>query len=496
MKEEYIKLMNSKIIVKVSDLDNYDHELNLISKRFGVWNKVYFKYDVFSIQINEEKNLIKFPKGIGLYEVQNIFPNITNIIDCINDKPYTIQNTSFKMRFEPRNEIQKDVLDFLHERKAYSKFKNNLKLIGLDTGEGKTFVTLQYLSEIEHCALVIVDQINIIQNWLNEISKLTTLREKDICVIKNSKYIESLMNGTGHRFSVFIVCHKTLQSYSNENSLHEMFKKLKIGCKVYDEAHVEFRNIINIELNSNIPKTIFLTATPNRSNFSENILYAKVFKYTNKYFRDQEKNAAELYHKIMYVKLNSSPSELDISGCNDSRYGFNIGRFFKYITFKKSIYDYYYLSVKKLLNICYSSKNSPKTIGLIFGSLEIIDMIYQSLKIDFPDKQIDILSSKINKKDKIKILDKNTKKDIIISTEKSFQKSLNILTLECIINYVPLRSDIVIRQLIGRLRKNDGNSIYIDITDHGFPSCVNQLSVRKRALNKKAKKTYQLEIKK
>jgi superfamily II DNA or RNA helicase len=68
---------------------------------------------------------------------------------------------------------------------------------------------------------------------------------------------------------------------------------------VFDEAHVEFKNICRINSFSNVLYTIYLTATPNRSQFLENKLYEKVFK--NVPYFDGRTLAPERYHNVLLV---------------------------------------------------------------------------------------------------------------------------------------------------------------------------------------------------
>ena len=62
------------------------------------------------------------------------------------------------------------------------------------------------------------------------------------------------------------------------NSVNILMNKLGIGIRVFDESHVDFGSICRINSLSNVEYTIYLTATPNRSKFNDDNLYAKIFK--------------------------------------------------------------------------------------------------------------------------------------------------------------------------------------------------------------------------
>jgi len=489
-KNEYIEIRPSYILIKVNDISDRKYEINQLLKKYCVWDKVTHSYLNFIIFVNEERNTIKIPRGVGHVEVAELF-NIENVIDNSYKSFWKPQNVQFKMIVPPRSNLQIEAIKFLKEEDKYSSFKNPCKMVGLDVGKGKTYVSLNYLSSLGECALIIVDQISIVSNWRREISKLTSIRESEICVIKDSNHIKKLLK-TDHKFTIFIVIHKTLQSYSQNGNLNLFFKHIRIGCKIYDEAHVEFKNTMNVECSTNVSKTLFLTATPNRSDFQENILYGKSFKYIYKFFDEHENSEHNKYHKVLYVLINSKPTMMDENRC-ETNHGFNQCRFFEYV--EKKAYQYYLNKITKILEIAYNNKNPPMILSIIVGTLSLIDKLYDDLVKILPDKKIVRISSKIPKKEKNDIVVGNVKYDIIISTEKSFQKSLNILDLECIVNLVPMSSKIVVHQLMGRLRKNpDRNSIYVDVTDEGFQKCKLQLKYRKEKLNEKAKKTYKLNL--
>ena len=56
-----------------------------------------------------------------------------------------------------------------------------------------------------------------------------------------------------------------------------------------------------------------------------------------------------------------------------------------------------------------------------------------------------------------------------------------------------MSSKVLTEQILGRLRENEKNSIYVDINDNGFPKTKNQRYSRMQVFNKFAKKIYELD---
>ena len=105
--------------------------------------------------------------------------------------------------------------------------------------------------------------------------------------------------------------------------------KLGIGVRVFDESHVSFGNICKINAFSNVDYTIYLTATPNRSSFMDNSLYAKVFSSVP-YFNGKD-ISGEKYHTVVLYKMNTHPG-LDDRIAVRTRYGFSSAKWSQYIT--------------------------------------------------------------------------------------------------------------------------------------------------------------------
>jgi hypothetical protein len=135
-----------------------------------------------------------------------------------------------------------------------------------------------------------------------------------------------------------------------------------------------------------------------------------------------------------------------------------------------------------------------KKTAIIFGTNNAVDRFYDDIEKSIRDNNMDYTVGKFNgNMSKAKI--SSLQSDIILTTDKSFSKAIDVSDLECLINFVPLSSPTKNEQMIGRLRKlNDKKVFYMDIIDTGFESCKKQLQIKKTVFNKKAEKIYELVL--
>ena len=189
-------------------------------------------------------------------------------------------------------------------------------MLCLGTGKGKTYCLIHYLSLVKKLAMVIVDQDHIIEQWFREIMTHTDLNEEDVYFISGSDSIKTLMEYEGELpFKMYIASHRTLAIYSKDDPslIDQLMRRLKIGIKVFDEAHVEWKNICHLDFNSNVSETIYLTATPSRSNPSEDKVFQNIFFNVPKFGLETKYDENELYHKVIYVQYNTHPTAEPVS---------------------------------------------------------------------------------------------------------------------------------------------------------------------------------------
>jgi hypothetical protein len=473
-----IELRPSHII-----LHDYDEgDSNSLEKSLSLWNKAYFRVDWRAINYDGSSAII--PGGYYLNRLRAIFPD-REIIDNRN-KHWDYDKISYKLKYEPRDAIQQKSVNFLLGNE-YSKDKTQ-KLLCIDPGDGKTFCSIYYIGKVEKTPIIIVDQSHFLKQWKEEFLKFTDLKEKDIFIIKGIESINKLITSIkkGVSYKVYIAMHQTLASYGKNNYdlVGKLIKDLKIGVKIFDEAHVEWKNIFNIDSVTDVSETIYLTATPSRSNPLEDKLYSNIFHDVVQYGLGEkpktERSEKKLF-KLVFVEYNTEPSIEQQIRSKKKNYGFDLNVWSKYI--EENHFEFFFNIFYKIMISIYEKK-SPKIVIMVH-SLSMVSKIIEWLECNFPEKTIGNFTGS----GKNKSLELNN--DIIVTTEKSFGKGIDLDDLEVIFNAVPFSSKVLSKQISGRLR-NGG--IYFDMTDVGFNDCKKQRNSRRKVLEESAKKILEMKF--
>ena len=451
----------------------------------SVWDNVSFTYKWQNFKYDEEKKVLTVPRAIRVNWLQFLFKEKEL---KINTTPSPKGKATFKCTTKPRDDKQVEAISSLLGEIDETNDTTE-RMLCLQTGGGKTYCTINALSKLKTRSIIIVDKEKIAQQWKKEFLQFTDLDEDDIYIISGSDSIDALMKKkvTDIKYKVFIALHQTLSSYSNTKSLDDMCKKFKIGCTVFDEAHCYAAAMFNFNFNTNIALTIYLTATPNRSDQFEDKVYQASLGDIYKF--GLEDKFQDPYHNIYYISYNTNPTYGEQCKCQSKR-GFNINEFSDYTIDKK--WDSFYEIVTKLIDIALKKPEYGKITVILHKNDHIIKM-KQALEADYPDVSIGIFCGLISSN---KEREKELSKKIILSTDKSMGKAVDIENLQFVIMTVPTSSQVIAEQTLGRLRKlKDGrNVMYFDLTDVGFKTCVHQRKLRRKILDKKAKSIHTMNL--
>ena len=468
-----IEVNRNSIIIRNVDVSSIQYKK--FENAFSFYNKVTHKFD-YSLFILIDKD-IHCPATIGEDIIQTYFPN-KKIIKNYLGSPQP-DDITFNMKHKPRDSIQTEALSFLVSIKDD---EYRWRMLNLATGSGKTFVSIAAISQIKQKTMIIVDSIDLANQWKSQFLYHSDLNDDDIYIISG---MESIENKDIKSHKIYIAIYNTLSMLIDKdyNALNELNHKLKIGLRIFDESHIHFKSLCMINSLSNVNYTFFLTATPKRSDYRENILYSKIFKKVPSYNGHKEKN--EKYHQIILVNFDSKPSDKQKASVK-TKYGFSLIKWCNFLA-TDELYCNYIDSLFKLFNYFkFIEKN--KKVAIVLPTINLINKTYDSLKEKY---QIDIgkFVGEIKKKQRGEELNKK----IFLTNEKIFGKGIDVPDLDIIINYAQISSSVNVEQLLGRLRNTEGhNHILIDMCDIGFDECKKQLLLRKRYYKKVAQKIIQI----
>ena len=446
---------------------------------------------------DEENNYLIIPRGYSIPRLESILED-NNVHYSNKYDPAT--RISLEPIGEPRDETQRDGIDFLLSRGKFSDLLyNTQKYVSLNTGLGKTFITVHAICELKRRSIIIVDSLQIAEQWKGMFLQFSNIKEKDIYLISGKSSIAKLYKDSKFEpsYKVYIALHQTFTSIfkSNPQGITEFFLKTKIGVKVYDEAHVSWSSIFNIDALTNTARNIYLSATPGRSNADENRLYQYCFEKVPMFGRDnimtyryaaEERDENDKYIKLYYIEYNSNPSyntQLKMV----RRDMFDMNAYYDYIL--NDIFNEFIEYIKRVIDICLK-QDSDRRIVVILGKNDLIQKVYDDLINEYPKKSIGRFCGLVSPKNK----EAEKDKDIVLSTEKSLGKAINVENIGYLINTIPFSSSVIAEQMIGRLRRNEKYSFLFDITDVGFSNCKNNQKYRGKTFDKIALSIRKIEL--
>ena len=472
---------NHKIIVKNTCIIVNDYSFGDSPKLehfFAIYEPVTHSYRYVGIYYSPDTKKLYLPRGMDIWYLENL-------LDCsayVEKNQYNKYDTynDIKMKMLPKDEDQIEALKFAVGKGKYYKTTTKSQLsINLNTGKGKTYVTIGAISILGIKSIVITYAKTILEQWKTRILEYTNISPKEIFSIDGSGSIYRLLTKSEKEIKeikVFLVTHSTIQSYCNNagwESLNDLFSHLKIGLKLYDEAHTNFENMCMIDFFTNIYKSYYLTATPARSQIDENRIYQTAFKNTlsiDLFHEDTDPHT----HYIAF-RYYSRPDAQVISNCKN-KYGLDRNKYTNYIVdnmnFRKMscvIIDFVFRNIIK----------SPYDKILIYiGTNQAITVFYNWLVSIFPWTRgnVGIFTSMVSDADKEFALSRQ----IILTTTKSAGAAIDIKGLKCtIVLAEPFKSEVLARQTLGRTRDDD--TYYIEIVDRSFSYC-NKFYLDKRRI--------------
>lgn len=364
---------------------------------------------------------------------------------------------------EPREDLQADAIKHLLES------TKTHRSVSISTGKGKTFITIYSLCKLKYKPLIIVDSNSIEEQWYNEWIRHTNISKEQICIltasdIRNNSYNRNAM--------VYIITHQSLSSLisTNYKEIQKFIDENGIRAKVFDEAHIQFQNMCEVNCVSDTDLVIYLSATLAR-NYKEKKKYELVFSEVDQYMNKEQPK----YHKIMLYRINTHPNMYDKKYVHTSR-GMSATNWGNYVLnrLKRNDFNYIFNTVAKIIRDLNIKDDDKSKIAIVLPLNAMIDSLEESMN----KKDFDCVVFNSESKKKI-TLEEVFKHKYIITNEKIFNKAINNLSLNIVINFVPFSDRTLLEQLLGRLRYKEGrDSYYIDVCDEGFEGFVKQQKTR------------------
>lgn len=461
-----------------------------LTRRFQVYDPVCHRVNPVGVYYDKDNRKLYLPRGI---DVEYVRRKVSSSIDgdctitVVHSHPYGKMHTNINMKYAPRDNVQVEALKFALCKDKYSgNFSKSQFGISLSTGKGKTYISACVMSYLKIKSMVVTSQTGILDQWKDRLHEYTDIDESEIVKIQGSHMITRILSdkSTVLDKSIYLCTHSTLQSYGSQygwDKISDLFRKLKIGIKFFDEAHQNFQNMALIDFATrDVWRTYYITATPARSDRQEDLIYKLYMK--NIPSLDLFNPDIDPHTKYVAIKYNSMPKPSDVNACKISVYGLSNPKYIEYLMGNYRfwvMFDYIFSFIYR---------NGGKAlfyIGTNFG----IEKVYNHIINDYPELINDIgIYSSINP-------DKKDAKDkrIILSTTKSAGAGEDIKFLKySVVLAEPFKSEVLARQTLGRTR--DPNTIYIELVDVGFRQVLSYFNSKRQVFNKYATETNVMNV--
>ena len=303
-----------------------------------------------------------------------------------------------------------------------------------------------------------------------------------------------------------VVSHATLASINKTYDLEKIMYHNKFGIKIIDEVQMWFKNIIQIDANSNIANNWYITGTFGRSGDTENKLYQEMFGDLE-IFRELDKKPTifnrkpgNIYGMKPYINFTMLWLDAGLTAeqkkkvTASMRYSEREG---KWIRFGLSVPMYTEMIIpgdgtmtpylEKLLKTVRMAEREVKygSLLILVGTIDAAEVVADKLRPMFPEKSIATYHSRNSKDQNVE----NKKADILISTVQSAGTGFDKKGLAKLIIATAFKSWILADQISGRTRRrDDGRECYIwELVDKTIPQLRAWANVRADVYRRKCK---------
>lgn len=326
-------------------------------------------------------------------------------------------------------------------------------------------------------ALIIMHRDNLRSQWNESLYMMNGFDHARVHEIDTTQELYNIAHGDyDNDYDIYLITHATfragLKRIGDIKIAQNICKNLGIGVKVIDEAHLEFKDILLLDIVCNVKRNIYLTATPGRSQREENAIYWKVFNSATFYAPSTELNNNAPNKWMDYVTVRMS------SDCKPNIYRYQVtrGKGMSAVSYGKWVIAYdkkkrHFKCCKDIIMECFDRDPNAKVLVLI-------------PLINLCESLMDFLIEELDKEDKfkyalsIRTINSNNSKgdnayskkaDVIISTLGSMGVGTDVKGLTDIINMTPYCSKLTAEQSLGRVRYAGKIGHYYDIVDQSVP---------------------------
>lgn len=421
---------------------------------------------------DSKSDILHFHRGVDLNYLRRLLGDVSFKMR----EPHETENIKFNYEeiVSPRNNDQVDVIDFVSGNRGHANnIEANQLFLVKKPGFGKTYCSGVGLCKYGVKTLIITHRDSLRNQWMESLYNMCGMNERYVHEITSSEELYDIAhNQHGFDYDVYLITHARfragLKRIGDMNTAKNIGENLKIGLKIIDEAHLEFRNILLMDSVFNVKRNLYLTATDGRSNKDENSIFKHAFSNAVYYKPSSllENNLPTKWVEYNSVEINSY--------CKPYIYKFRVagGRGMNPATYGKWVIQYdkaktHLKCCRDILKEIYERDDKAKV--LIF--MPLIDLCeesayYFTMELSYDESfQFDLSIKTINSHNSKRENDMNKRADVIVTTIGSCGTGTDIPGITDIISCSPFVSSITAEQVFGRIRYCGKVCHYYDIYD-------------------------------
>ena len=450
---------------------------------------------VLGYMYDEQYNRLFLHKGIDINYLRRLLGKIE--VKYEKYHPYKEMNYQFEEVFPPKDDDQRDKIDFIAGEKQHSENVNDSQIFLVSgTGSGKTFCTGYGMGLLGSKVLIIMHRDNLRTQWVKSLYELNGYPSKVVHELTSSEELELIANGALELdYDVYLMTHATFRAacarLGDTKKIENITRNLKVGLKVIDEAHLEFRDTLLMDFLMNVRRNLYLTATDGRSAKDENAIFKHVFANTTFY---RSKPQSDSTHPSKWVEYITVGINTHVNP-NVYRYRVNGGRGMSAITYGKWVIQKdkrqkHFKVCRDILKEIYSQLPSAKVI-LFMPLIELCTECAYFLTMELdndPAFEYSLTIKTVNSHNSKSENEYNKRADVIVTTIQSLGTGSDIKGVTDIICCSPYVSKIVSKQVFGRIRYINKPCHYYDIVDQSVQADMYWWKSRARTLKSLATK--------
>lgn len=337
-------------------------------------------------------------------------------------------------------------------------------------GFGKTFISIFAMHYFRVNTLIMCYSTDILQQWKEKIEEYTNFPMRRVITLDSGKLITMIIGGEFpiDEYSIFLATPGILTNYGEKHGyecIHQLFEKLKLGLKIYDEAHRNLGRITKIDALTSVAKTIYLSGDFAQASKYKTVFMRRMFENVP-LLRPDDAIAFDMRYTIAaVVEYNSKPTDLDVINCMGKR-GMDVWHYMEYQMNKGVLERVIYWILDKIV----SMKEVNRRTLLLTSMIEHCDRLYDLIS----ERYDSIIVGKYHG-DNAPEDNKHTKEhaQIIVATYSSFSTGIDTTCIKYVIS-TSMSNRVEDSQASGRARPlaDEENCIFWMLVDVGFEKLV------------------------